>query len=158
MPIIFKTCDDLGITKSYQKCYSCAYYGKALCETANCESGIYIDDETKQGPSKKYNLVEVESDIIEWHKETFPNASYEAKIKKLMEELRELSEAIYCGDTQQTLEEAADVFIVAVSLAMDRKIFEYNVSMCRIIADKMEVNRKRKWGSEDENGDRPRVK
>jgi hypothetical protein len=54
MPIIFKTCDDLGITKSYQKCYSCAYYGKALCETANCESGIYIDDETKQGPSKKY--------------------------------------------------------------------------------------------------------
>ena len=104
------------------------------------------------------DMENLENKIIEWHKATFPNATFLAKRKKLLEECCELITALHFGNIQEALEEAADVFIVAVSLAMDRKEFEENVSMSLIIADKLEVNKKRQWGSEDKNGDRPRVK
>ena len=53
MPIKFITCDDLGMPRTWIKCYQCAYYGKAICETSPCGEGVYIDtdiQETKQSP------------------------------------------------------------------------------------------------------------
>lgn len=104
-------------------------------------------------------MTDIEQGIIAWHKETFPNATLDAKIDKLKEEVAELNgELFFAEDLQSVLEEVADVFIVAVAIAASRDHFEENVSMSRVIADKMEVNRRRTWGNETENGDRPRVK
>lgn len=100
----------------------------------------------------------LENEIIAWNKETFPNATMKAKQKKLVEECKELLAALIYGNLQGALEEVADIFIVAVSIAADREHFENNVSMSRVIADKLKVNRARQWGEENENGDRPRVK
>jgi hypothetical protein len=133
MPIIFKTCDDLGITKSYQKCYSCAYYGKALCETANCESGIYIDDETKQGPSNYYamdhgglthageialSMVENEIDLAELKHPGWPTDIVHA-VAIMMEEAGEAMQAaldVYYkdGDREQLKKELAQTGAMAM--------------------------------------------
>lgn len=100
----------------------------------------------------------LENEIIEWHRETFPNATMKAKQKKLVEECKELLAALIYGNLQDALEEAADIFIVSVSIAADREHFENNVSMTRVIAEKLKVNKVREWGDENEIGDRPRVK
>lgn len=103
-------------------------------------------------------MVDIEEDIVEWHQRTFPNATAQAIILKLREELHEaIVDAIH-GNLQSLLEEIADCFIVACSLAARRDLFEHNVSMTRVIRDKMKVNKARVWGPETENGDRKRVK
>lgn len=102
--------------------------------------------------------MDIEDEIIAWHRDTFPNASMLARIKKIKEECVELFQSAEIGNIQQLLEEAADVFIVAVSIAADKSFFEENVSMTRVIADKMEINKGRIWGKEMPDGDRPRKK
>lgn len=103
-------------------------------------------------------MQELENEIIEWYRATFPNATFDAKRKKMVEECRELISALFFGSTQDILEEAADIFIVAVSLAADKKVFEDNVTMRRVIADKLAVNKARVWGEETDDGDRQRVR
>lgn len=115
--------------------------------THNCLGGIFLDVKNEQ------NLSSIEEDVISWHKQTFPNATIEAKRKKLLEEAQDLVDAAFYGDITGALEEASDVFIVASAIAAER-----DTSMTRSITEKMEVNRARKWGIEDENGDRPRNK
>lgn len=100
----------------------------------------------------------LEKNILEWHRDVFPNATLLAKTNKLTEECRELIESINGGDIQHALEEAADIFIVAVSIAGDRRYFDDNVNMCRIITDKMAINKGRDWGEELPNGDRKMVR
>ena len=103
-------------------------------------------------------MKKLEESILQWHRETFKNATAYAVISKLKEELNEALLEIACGDHQHLLEECADIFIVACSLAARSDLFEDNVSMCRVISDKMEVNKMRIWGEELPNGDRKRVK
>ena len=104
-------------------------------------------------------MMDIEHKILEWHNLTFPRATNRAIIDKLQEEIQEAMESLVFGNLQQLLEECADIFIVACSLAARRDLFEDNVmSMSRVIADKLEVNKRRIWGKETENGDRPRVK
>jgi predicted house-cleaning noncanonical NTP pyrophosphatase (MazG superfamily) len=103
-------------------------------------------------------MIEIERDIVLWHRATFPNANAKAVIDKLESELREAICELKFGDMQKLLEELADVYIVACSLANRRDLFEDNVTMTRVIQDKMNVNKARTWGEEDENGDRPRCK
>lgn len=100
----------------------------------------------------------LEKSIVQWHKETFPNATIQAIIDKLNEELHEAIDCLNDGNLQQMLEEVADVFIVACALAGRKQIFEENFSMYRVISDKMAINRGRAWGVELPNGDRPRIK
>lgn len=101
---------------------------------------------------------DIEKDIVEWHRSTFPNATAQAILDKLDEEIAEAQDCYGFGNLQQLLEECADIFIVACSLAARRDLFEDNVSMTRVIRDKMAVNKARVWGPETENGDRKRVK
>lgn len=103
-------------------------------------------------------MTELKQQIIDWHKSTFPSATFAAKRDKLLEECRELMAEIMFGNMQSALEEVADIFIVAASIAADKSAFEDNVTMSRIIADKLAVNKASVWGDETENGDRPRVK
>jgi len=101
---------------------------------------------------------DIEHKILEWHSETFPNATLKAVIEKLKEEVMEAHYSLAFNDLQSALEECADVFIVACAVAARRDLFEDNVSMSRVIADKLAVIKARTWGPEDSEGDRPRVK
>ena len=92
--------------------------------------------------------------ITEWSKEVFPDLTYEMQIKKLEEELREVSRA---ENTDRWLEELADVYIVSAILwgRFERKIGRMSLSWLedfpeyqkiRESADsKMIINRKRDW-------------
>lgn len=103
--------------------------------------------------------MDIEKDINEFHRTTFPNATLNAVLFKLNEELVEAMMALVKGDYQHLLEELADVFVVSTALAARKDLFEDNVSMTRVIRDKMAVNKARKWGKEDPvTGDRKRVK
>lgn len=95
--------------------------------------------------------------IIEWHEQTFPDATLEGQIEKFDDELSEYGES-------ECLEELADLFIVACGIArfdfiealpcfakveqllklwekisVSRRAFEIAVN------EKMQINRKRKW-------------
>jgi len=103
-------------------------------------------------------MTDIEKDIVNWHRATFPRATPEAILDKLKEEMIEAYESLAYGNVQNLLEEVADIFIVTCSLAARRELFEDNVTMARVIQDKMTVNKARVWGAETANGDRPRVK
>jgi hypothetical protein len=143
MPIKFATCDDLGITRTWQKCYSCVYYGKAICETSPCGEGIYIntdmglintaEKETKQGPSKHYamdhggltdageialSMVENEIDLAEMKHPGWPTDIVHA-VAIMMEEAGEAMQAaldVYYkdGDKEQLKKELAQTGAMAM--------------------------------------------
>lgn len=100
--------------------------------------------------------MQIEKDIAEWHKETFPNATQGAILGKVREEAGELLDATYRGTIIEVLEEFADVFIT-ISAFISRSEINW-LSLEDIIEAKLNVNKKRQWGKETENGDRPRVK
>ena len=59
--------------------------------------------------------------ILEWHKQTFPNATLETQLRKVEDELREMDEAAraFLEDEtklQDAIDETADVWISAVVL------------------------------------------
>ena len=101
-------------------------------------------------------------DILDWHKDTFPNATGEAVWAKLLEEGHEFWLELINHENQSTksetemLDELADVFIVATRYIDMRSDGE--VSILDIIEKKMERNKQRVWGPEEANGDRRRVK
>jgi len=99
-------------------------------------------------------IEDIEKEVLEWQTNTFPCATMKAKMLKLREECIELIAAIEFGNYQQVVEEAADVFIVSVNIANDRREFEDNVTMTRVIADKLAVNKARTWGPEQPDGNR----
>lgn len=95
--------------------------------------------------------------IIEWHEQTFPDATLEGQLEKFDDELSEYGES-------ECLEELADLFIVACGIArfdfievlpcfakvekilkvwekisVSRRAFEVAVN------EKMAINRQRKW-------------
>lgn len=98
--------------------------------------------------------------IIEWHEQTFPDATLEGQIEKFDDELSEYGES-------ECLEELADLFIVACGIArfnfiealpcfakVERllKLWE-KISVSRrafeiVVNKKMQINRKRKWGKQ----------
>jgi hypothetical protein len=90
------------------------------------------------------------NDVTNWHKEAFPDAEKESQIKKLEEELNEYYEKY--DDS-----ELADVFICSIALWRRFKcqigyaVFLYASSIIpgdkanRIVAEKMRINRLRKW-------------
>lgn len=53
-------------------------------------------------------------DIINWHKETFPKATLEGQKKKFEEEYKEFRAAADKESPQETFEELADMYIVAL--------------------------------------------
>lgn len=94
--------------------------------------------------------------IMEWHKETFPDATLEGQLSKFEDEVKEY---VYSADA--CVEEIADMYIVACGIMRFdfRKGFDklYEVFMylgCTdiepdvfldIVDKKMEKNRARKW-------------
>ena len=94
--------------------------------------------------------------IIQWHKETFPDATLEGQQVKFEEELNEYNE-------EKNMQELADMFIVACGIARFNSVvaLEYFAVIFKtlrtwkvlgvvgvlqvVIDEKMEKNRKRVW-------------
>ena len=101
--------------------------------------------------------------IIEWHEQTFPDATLEGQIEKFEDEEREYEEAD-AKDVfgKETLMELADLVIVACGIArfdLLSGIGAFETALHRIdkcscfdiydvveaVKEKMEINRQRKW-------------
>jgi hypothetical protein len=103
-------------------------------------------------------MEDIEKQVINWHQETFPNATIMAIKAKFSEEVAEFNNSFdyYTSDlfNDESIEEFADMCIVYMSgLAKLGK-----PSLTSIIAAKLEINKARIWGKEVGNGDRPRDK
>jgi len=92
----------------------------------------------------------IEKAVLKWHKETFSNATVHAITNKLDEEIGEYQRS---QDIENMIEELADIAIVSITL-LDR----LGTSLSSEISRKLEINKKRVWGAETENGNRLRVK
>ena len=95
----------------------------------------------------------MQKQIVSWHNETFPNATEKAIENKLVEEAKELIEAICFCESPAIVEEVADVIIVASAL-----LGRWEVDLETEVLRKLEINKSREWGIETQNGDRPRRK
>lgn len=93
--------------------------------------------------------------IIQWHKDTFPDATLEGQFSKFNEEKTEMMMAI----GTHRLEELADMYIVSCGIArfnyamgLDRMLQTLNSlrnytiqELLYAVESKMEINKKRKW-------------
>jgi len=95
-------------------------------------------------------IEDIEKEVLEWHRETFPNATDEAIDDKLQEEVAELNGEIYFGDDKgKKANEIADVCIVSIAM-----LARMHTSLSAIIAAKLAVNKARTWGPEQPDGNR----
>ncbi len=117
--------------------------------------GIEADRKRKAKTNGVIYMSTMQDDILIWHKSTFPNATKDAIFDKLCEEHMELADELAKDvvNVGELLDEVADVYIVATSLAN-----KFGVSLDGFIRSKMVINKKRTWGDEIANGDRPRNK
>lgn len=93
--------------------------------------------------------------IIEWHEQTFPDATLEGQTTKFADERKEFEQ-------EPSLEEWSDMFIVACGIArfdsilalhyfsdcfkiLERQAIR-NIYIQQAVEYKMAINRKRKWG------------
>lgn len=94
--------------------------------------------------------------IVDWHKKTFPDCTYESQLAKLDEELNEVVEAERNGEKEKSYDEVADVYIVSLVLikrfdSMVGRFFigllnEYPVpELLKRVDRKMDLNAKRVW-------------
>lgn len=103
-----------------------------------------------------YKRVEDFESILDWHKETFPDANLDTQLRKLAEEDNEL----YHADegSEEYKEEYADVYISIVGLSRfnkdlaDNEFYNLGFNGCldldeayEAIDKKMAINRQRKW-------------
>jgi len=92
-------------------------------------------------------------DIIKWNVDTFPNATEDAFLLKLKEELLECISDIDSRSTVTLKEEIADVVIVAVSWLARC----HNDNLDNIVRKKMTIVKSRQFGIEDANGNRVKL-
>ena len=100
----------------------------------------------------------IQQEVVEWHKSCFPNATDDAILNKFLEEICELQievirHEVSSGQRKQISEELADVIIVGCSL-----LSRWDKDLEAEVLRKLEINKDRKWGPENEIGDRPRDK
>ena len=87
--------------------------------------------------------------ISEWQDKTFGTATAESKLFHLLDEIKELHEALITDDKDKRLE-FADCFILLFgAAASDGMTYE---DICNCIDDKMKINYARKWGKPNTNG------
>lgn len=103
---------------------------------------------------------ELEQEVIETHKQLFPNATLESQLAKLQEEIEEVENA---SNMQEFYREISDCYIVAFGLK-EFSQYAYELALFRIkaledtvdweipdesfenmIKDKMDINKSRTW-------------
>ena len=94
--------------------------------------------------------------IVEWHKKTFPDCTYESQLAKLDEELKEVVEAQRNRLIENSFDELANVYIVSTVLKerfnstigayFTLLLNEHPVpSLFERVDRKMDANQKRTW-------------
>jgi len=93
--------------------------------------------------------------VTKWQEETFGKQNPLPKLSHLNEEIKELINDIKTGSKNKRLE-WADCFILLFGGAhSDGMTFE---DISNAVSEKMEINRKRKWGKPDINGVQSHIK
>lgn len=88
-------------------------------------------------------------DIDRWQRVTFGQSTALSKMKHLEEEVKELTDDLVSMNPNRRLE-FADCFILLFgAAASDGMTYE---EICGAIEEKMDINKKRKWGNPDKNG------
>lgn len=98
--------------------------------------------------------------IIEWHEQTFPDATMEGQIEKWFDEEKEFKQTIQ--GTEEEIYELADLVIVSAGImrfhygwGLDflARTLQYMINadyvgtmLWEAVEYKMQINRKRKWG------------
>lgn len=94
--------------------------------------------------------------IVEWHKKTFPDCTYESQLAKLDEELKEVLDAERNKETEKSYDESADVYIVSLVLVkrFDSMVGRFFIGLLnkhpvpellKRVDCKMDTNQKRVW-------------
>lgn len=94
--------------------------------------------------------------ILDWHKKTFPDCTYESQLEKLDEELKEVVEAQRNRLIEHSYDELADVYIVSTVLKerfnstmgayFTLLLNEHPVpELSKRVDRKMNTNQKRTW-------------
>lgn len=89
------------------------------------------------------------NEISAWQKQTFGEATPSSKLFHLLEEIRELHEAIIINDNDTRLEFADCFFLIFGAAAAFGMTYQ---DICDAIQEKFEINKSRKWGKPDKNG------
>ena len=101
-------------------------------------------------------MEKLENEIIEWHTQTFPDATMEGQLIKLEEEMNELANA---ENKEEELKEAADVYIVLCGLKrwncqIGKFITHYwfvpALTLYKAVVQKMNKNKARTWAKTTE--------
>lgn len=87
--------------------------------------------------------------ITDWQRKTFKAATALSKVEHLIEEVQELKEDIKSQNPNRGHEYADCLFLLFGAAKADG--FEYE-DLVRFTEEKLEINKKRKWGTPDSNG------
>lgn len=108
-----------------------------------------------ENPIDDKKLEEALVKVLEWSNETFPTADVRSVTSHLLEEMQELSV------TPNDPGEMADVLMLIAHLEqkldlVKRWVYKlaehHGIDVVKAVLDKLEVCRKRTWGTPDENG------
>jgi len=105
-------------------------------------AGGTVTDHSEIAQALMQELIE---SIAEWGNKTFPKETIQARLYGVVEHLSDEVEELKKDPT--SAEELADCFILLAQLA-----YESEVNLYQAVQDKMEINRKRKWGTTDYRG------
>lgn len=89
------------------------------------------------------------TEIIEWQRQTFGQATAYSKVTHLKEEINELMIDIRINADWKRHEYADCFFLLFGAAAADGMSYE---DICQAIQEKFEINKARKWGAPDSNG------
>lgn len=97
-------------------------------------------------------MEEIYKELAEWQTITFPKSDMISKLYHLKEEVAELILELECEDWnyKRVESEYADCFLLLLGSA-DKMGYSIG-DIVQFMKNKLEVNRKRKWGEEDSNG------
>ena len=80
-----------------------------------------------------YPLAVLSSSIAEWHAITFPNATLEGQLSKVLEEYREFLDTT--SDSEEELNELVDIYIVCAALKY-RFGYDFAIALMGLIENK----------------------
>lgn len=92
---------------------------------------------------------ELFTEVTQWQKETFKTATALSCANHLVEEAKELVDAITVNAPERNLEYADCLLLIFGAAARDGMSYD---DIIEAIVAKMTINRKRKWGTPNEKG------
>lgn len=95
----------------------------------------------------KKNLQDTMDDIQNWASKTFPSQTATGKVNHLLEEVKELHQAIWNSNREEALKEWADCDILLKNIA---STLGFSAEDCiNAVEEKMRINENRVWGPQE---------